>query len=181
MTFAAKLPAASANEGGAVVHEALAFDQRHEAPRKAEALRNRGGGSRIRRRDHCAEHECLAPAQAGDELVRDHRDDDHRAEHEPDREEGDREGVLTEVAERREERGTVEERWEDRDEDEVRRELNVGYARDEPEPEPADDEQDRVRDVRPLRRDEEQRDGRDDGEKGEAVFDGKRHRLRPQR
>jgi hypothetical protein len=69
--------------------------------------------------------------------VRDHGDDEHRAEHEADGEQRDGERVLAQVAEGGEERGSVEERRKDRNEDEVRRKLELRDPRDEPEPETA--------------------------------------------
>ena len=63
---------------------------------------------------------------------------DHGAEHEPDGQERDRECVLAQVAERREEGGAVEKRRKHRDEDEVRRQLYLRDPGDEPEPEAAE-------------------------------------------
>ena len=80
-----------------------------------------------------------------------------------------------EVAERGEERGSIEEGGQDRDEDEVRRQLELRDPGDEAEPEPADDEQDRVRDARPLGRDQQERDDSEDGQEREAVFGRESH------
>ena len=74
------------------------------------------------------------------------------SEDEPDREQPDRAQVGAQVAQRGEERGAVEERRQDADEDEVGRQVDLGQARDEAEREAAEHEQDRVRD--PQLRDE---------------------------
>ncbi len=87
------------DERRAVVHEALALDERDEAARQAEPLRDRRRGRRIGRRDDRSEDEGAPPTEAGDELVRDHRDDHHGAEHEPDGQERDGECVLAQIAE----------------------------------------------------------------------------------
>jgi hypothetical protein len=163
------------DEGGAIVHEALAFDEGDKPARKPDALGDCSCGCRIGGGDHRPEHEGDSPAQAGDEHVRDDCDDDHRAEDEPDREECDGKRVLAEVSKRGEEGGSVEERWQHRDEDEIGRQLDVRDSRDEPEPDAADHEQNRIRNTRPLRRDEQQRDGDENGDEREAFFGREGH------
>ena len=77
--------------------------------------------------------------------MRDDRDDDHRQEHEADREQADWAKVRAQVAQRGEERCSVEERREHADEDEVGGQIDLGQSRDEPERQPAQHEQDRIR------------------------------------
>ncbi len=100
--------------------------------------------------------------------MRDHGDDDRRHYYEPDCEEPDRADVGAEIAERGEERGPVEERRQDAEEDELRLELEVGHARHEPDREPADDEQDRIRDPHGGGKREERRDDDQEAERDES-------------
>ena len=71
-------------------------------------------------------------------------DADHRRQDEPDRKQRDRTDVPAKLAKRREERGRVEERRQQDEQDQVRLELDLGGARHEPEPGAADRQQDRV-------------------------------------
>ncbi len=89
--------------------------------------------------------------------MRDDRDDDHRQQHEPDREQPDRPEVRAQVAQRGEERGPVEERRQHADEHELGRQVDLGQAGHEAERETAEHEQDRIRD--PQLRDEHQHRG----------------------
>ena len=92
--------------------------------------------------------------------MRDDRDDDHRQEDETDREQPHRPQVRAQVAQRREERGSVEEERQHTDgEDEIGRQVELGQARDEAEREAAAHEQDRVRDAQ-LRHEHEHRRAR---------------------
>ena len=76
--------------------------------------------------------------------MRDDRDEDHRQQDEPDREQPDGPEVRAQVAQRREERGAVEERRQHADEDEVGRQVDLGQPGHEAERESAEHEQDRV-------------------------------------
>ena len=87
----------------------------------------------------------LGPREAADRGVRDNRDAARRRGDEADREQRDRAEVRPQVAEPGEERGRVEERRQDRDEDEIRRQLQVRQPGHEAEQQAADDEQDRDR------------------------------------
>ena len=60
-------------------------------------------------------------------------------------EHADRCRVRTELAQRGVEGGRVEQRRQERDEDEIRRQLDVRHPREQADDEPADDEQDRIR------------------------------------
>ena len=126
-------------------------------------------GDRVGRRDDRAEHERRRPREPVDDRVRDDRDADRRHDDEPDREEPDRARVGSQVAERREERRAVEQRRQDAEEDELRLELELGNARDDANGEPADDEQDRVRDTKRRRAREQRGDDRQKPERDEAV------------
>ena len=79
-------------------------------------------------------------------------------EHEPDREQADRADVLAQLPQPGEERRRVEQRRQEDQQDEVRLELDVRDAGDEPEPEAAEDEEDRIRHVEDARRGDEDGD-----------------------
>ena len=115
-----------------VVDEALALDDRHELARDAEATCDRGRGERVGGRDDRAEHERARPTgarrssacattatptvvtttspTASSPIGRD---------------------VRSQVAERREEGGAVEQRRQDAEEDELRLELELGHSGNE--------------------------------------------------
>ena len=95
-----------------------------------------------------------AHGRPGHDLVRDDRDDDHRQQDEADREQPDRPQVRPQVAQRGEERGPVEERRQHAHEHEIGWQVDLRQAGDEAEREPAEHEQDRIRD--PQLRDEHQ-------------------------
>ena len=86
-------------------------------------------------------------------------------QHEPDREQADRADVLLQLPQPGEERRRVEQRRQEDQQDEIRLELDVRDAGDEPEPEAAEDEEDRVRDVEDARRGDE--DGHGEQQAGE--------------
>ena len=69
------------------------------------------------------------PRQPGDECVRDDGDDDHRQRARDRPRAARRPHVRAQVAQRGEERGPVEERRQDADEDEVRRQVDLRQAR----------------------------------------------------
>jgi hypothetical protein len=77
--------------------------------------------------DDRAEHERGPPVEP-DRLVGDDRDRRHGHEDERDREQRDRLGVSPQVAHGGEERGPVQERWEEDQEHEIRVELHGGNA-----------------------------------------------------
>ena len=92
------------------------------------------------------------------------------SEDEPDREHPDRSHVRAQVAERGEERRPVEERRQHADEHEVGRQLELGHPRDEAEREPAEHEQDRVRDPHPRHEHEQRGAGDEQHEQGGDVL-----------
>ena len=144
--------------------------------REPEALRDRRGGRRVRRRDDRAENERHRPREPGNDDVGDERDEHHGQQHEADRQKDDRLQVRAELAQRGEEGRAIEERRQDGDEDEIRGKLDLGDPRDEAEGEPSEHEEDRVRDPHPLGDDDQcSRRGEED-EEDEAVFGGE-HRA----
>ncbi len=154
------------DEPGAVVHEALSLDDGHELPRHPEPSRDRGCGKRIGRRHDRSEHEGAAPRQAVDELVCDDRYADRGRDDEADGEQADRPGARAQVAQRGEEGRAVEEGRQDAEEDELGRQLEVGHPRHDPDDEPTENEQDRIRDPE-SRSDREHRRDRDDEPQGD--------------
>ena len=120
-----------------------------------------------------------AHGKTGDDLVGDDGDDDHRQEHEADREQPDRPEVRAQVAQRGEERGSVEERRQYADEHEVGRQVELGQAGHEAEREPAEHEQDRI--WNPELRDEHQHRGACDEqhEQGHEVLVAQVDQARP--
>ena len=103
------------------------------------------GSARARRRrwgDHRAEHEGDRPVQA-----------DHRVGRRPPRawwrsparsRAGRSAGVAAQLAQVREERRRVEQRWQEDQQDDVRVELDLGRARHEADPEASEHQQDRI-------------------------------------
>jgi hypothetical protein len=91
--------------------------------------------------------------------VGDDRDGARGGEHEPDREQADRADVLAQLAQPGEERRRVEQRGQEDEQHEIRLELDVRDARDQPEPEASEHEEDRIRHVEHARRSDENRDG----------------------
>jgi hypothetical protein len=79
------------------------------------------------------------------------------------------------VAERGEERRRVEERRQDRDQHDVRVEGHVRNARDEAEREPAEHEQDRVRQLQDRSQREQRGHGGEQPEQDERVLGGEVH------
>ena len=101
--------------------------------------------------------------------VRHDRDDDHRQEDEADRKQADRPQVRAQVAQRGEERGAVEQQRQDADEDEVGRQVDLGQTGDEAERQPAEHEQDRIRDPQLRDEDEHRRTGRQQHQQADEV------------
>ena len=134
------------DEAGAVVHEALALDDRDElawdSSRRAIDVAASGSvGETIAPRTNAS------PRKALDRRVRDDGDTHRRDDDEPDREEADRPHIGPQIAKRREERRAVEQRRQDAEEDELGLELELRHPRNEPDREAAEDEEDRVRDA----------------------------------
>ena len=118
------------DERGAVVDQRLALDDRHDPSGNVEPAGDRRGRDRVGRGDDRSEHERLRPAEV-ERLVGDDRDDDHRRQHEADREQRDRAHVAPKLAQRGEVGRRVEQRRQEDDEDELRLQLDVGERRGE--------------------------------------------------
>ena len=130
-----------------VVDQALALDDRDEPPRNAEPARDRARGDRVGRRDDRAEHERRRPAHAVDHRVGDHaRPPTVVATTSPtaSRPIG-RRFTLSSCSEVKNV-PAYRSGGRTRDEHEVRRQLELRHPGDEADRDPAEDEQDRVRD-----------------------------------
>ena len=104
------------------------------------------------------------------ERVRDDRDADGGHDDEADREQPDRPYVGSQVAERGEEGGAVEERRQHAEEDELRLELDVRHSRDDADRQPAEHEQDRIRDAQSRGDREHRRDRAEQPERDDAIL-----------
>ena len=111
------------DERDAVVDEALALDDRDDAPRRADTSGDLGRRERVGRRDDRPERERAGPAEARRARARPRRSPPVVATVKPDREQRDRPQVRAQVAQAGEERRGVEKRRQDRDEHEIRRQL----------------------------------------------------------
>jgi len=108
-----------------VVHQALALEDRHDAPRHADALEDRRRRDGVGRRDDRAESEGARPAQRRDEHVGDRGDDGRGEDHQAEREQDDRPQVRLELADRREVATREEQRRKEHEEHEIRRKLEL--------------------------------------------------------
>ena len=106
----------------------LALDDQHDPPRHAEAARDHGRRERVGRGHHGADTNALAQGRPSIAAWATTRDGNRRRDDHADRQEPDRLDVRTEVAQRGEERGAVEERRKDADQDEVRVEPTSGMG-----------------------------------------------------
>lgn len=151
-----------------VVDQRLALEDRHDLARHPEALEDARGGDGIRRGHDRAERERRRPAQTGDERLGHDRDHHRREQHETHREEADRAHVRPDVADGGEVAGTKQDRRQEQQEDDVRLQLDCRQTRHEPQQEPAEDQQDRVRNPDPAR-DDGQRGGREEQESTTSI------------
>ena len=104
------------------------------------------------------------------------RDADSRCHDQTDRERGDRDDVLSQIAERRVEGGRVEKRRQDRDQHDVGRQRDRLDPGDEPEGEPTEDKQDRIRRPQDRREHEQCRDRDQQSQQEEILMRAERHR-----
>src|SRR5262249_36748198 len=95
-----------------IIDQALALEDRHDPPRQPDPPGDRGGGDRVRRRDHRAERERGGQRYPRHQQVDGEPDATGGEQHEPDREEEDRAQVVTERGHRRLDRRHVQQRWQ---------------------------------------------------------------------
>ena len=163
------------HERRGVVDQALALDQRHEPAREAEAGADRRRRDGIGRRHDGADHEADRPRQASDHGVADRGHHEHRREHEAHREQGDRPRIGAQVAQRGEEGARVEQRRQESDEHDVGPQRVVGHAGDEADGQPAEHEQDRIRDAQDRREHQQRRRRHEQRQQDQRVVGRHRH------
>ncbi len=163
------------HERGAVVDEALALDERHDALGHAKAAEDRGGGDGVGGGDDRAEHEGRAPAQAGDDRVGDHGDGAGGEQDEDAGQQRHAGRVGAQVARGGEPAGRVQERRQEDEEDHVGRDLDLRHARQVADADAREHEQERVRD---LQRTGDPHGSGGDGEQREQDLDVVHHRGR---
>jgi hypothetical protein len=164
------------HQGDRVVQEALGLQDRDAAPGKMQAVGDRDDGDLVGRRHDGPEDGGDRPAES-DRRVRDARHRRDRRDDEPDREEEDGPDVPPVLAERRVHGLPVEERREEDEEHEVGLELDVRQAGDEAEAEPAEDQDDRIRNADADGERAEEHDGDEERDDDRLV----RHRPALQR
>ena len=160
-----------------VVDQRLALDDRHVAPRRADTRGDRRRRDGIGGRHDGAQHERGLPRHAVDDLVGDDGHAEHGEDHQADGEQADLAQVVAQLAQRGEEGGGVEQRRQDDDEHDVGVELHVGDAGDEAQRRAADHEQDRIRDLRVVGDDEQDRDGAQHREEHEVQVGLRDHAV----
>src|SRR5439155_7378327 len=154
------------HQGGGVVDQSFAFQEGHDPPRGAEPPHDGDGRHRVGGRDNGAEHEGGGPGDLGDERVGHGGNGADGQQHHNRAVPGDGPELRPEVAQRGGERGQVEQRRDEEEEERLRLQHDAGKAGDGGEGQAAEHEEDRVREVEPAGEDAEGGgDGQqDDGE-----------------
>jgi hypothetical protein len=132
-----------------VVNEALSFKDRDYTPRYAETLGDGGRGYGVRGGDYSPEGESRCPRQSYSPVGH-HCYHAGGHQHEADGQERDRTQVRLKVPPGGKERRDVEQRRQEEQEHHLRLELNSRKSRYEAEDQPAQDQQDRVRNPDPV-------------------------------
>ena len=162
---------AQRDDRGGVVDQALALQDRHDAPRQPDPAGDRRGRDGVRRRDDRAERECRRPLDRQDRM-HEHRDPGGGEQHQPDAEQGDRPPVRPEVDQRRPDGRGVEQRRQQADQHDLRRQLEVRHERQVRAGDADHDEPERSRD-REAFGDRADRDGdRDEGHQRQRDIHG---------
>lgn len=138
-------------EGGGVVEQALALEDRHHAALQAEAPADGRGGDRVGWGDDGAEHEGAGQGQVGNDQPRGDPDDGGGEHDEPHGQQQDGTHVLPDAQRRALQRRRVQQGREDEEQDQLGLQRHGGQTRDEREAEPDDDEHQGRRDVHPPR------------------------------
>jgi hypothetical protein len=142
------------DQRGRVVHQALALQDGDDDAGHLDAAGDGGGGHGVGRGDDRPQHEPDHPRQAEAEVA--HRRHPHGGEqHQPNGQQRDRPQLLAERPPLGVERGGVQERREEREQGQLGRQLVllqqvVRQPRLEAEDQPADHQQDRVRQPHPT-------------------------------
>ena len=135
-----------------------------DAPRHPDPPGHRRGGDRVRRRDDGADGEAGSERDPGRHPPGHVAHHDRCAGDQRHRQQQDRPTVGLEVDQRRADRGGVQQRRQQSDEDEVRCQLDVEEVRDEGQPDADDHEGERFRPAEASREARYESDDRDQGE-----------------
>ncbi len=131
------------HQGGRVVEQRLALQDRDDPARDADAAGDRGRRHGVRRRDDRAEGERRRPGHVRDDVVGHHRDADRREGDQPDRQQQDRATVGVEVDQRRLQRRGVQQRRQQPDQHHLGGQVHLGDERQERRARAERDEHDR--------------------------------------
>ena len=112
------------HQGGRVVEERLALEDRHDPAGQADPPADRGRGHGVRRRDDRADRERRPPVQVRQQRVHEPADAERGEHDQPDAEQEDRAPVGVEVDERGLDRGGVEQRRQQAEEYDVGGEVD---------------------------------------------------------
>ena len=133
------------HQRGGVVDQALALEDGGEVALGADGPHDRYRRHRIGRRDDGAQRERRGPGELRGERVRHHRDGRDGEQHQQRPESEDGPEVRPEIAERAGERGPVEQRGDEDEEQGVGLELHPGQPRDEHQRQAGEDQEHGVR------------------------------------
>src|SRR5271156_2930582 len=132
-------------QSAGVIDEAFTFEDVDDAAAKPDAAGDRCRGDRVGGRDDGAEEEPEPPVEAGKDAGRGPGDSDDGECYQAESEQRDVDDVVTEVAPGGVPGGSIEERRQDDEEDEVGVEGEVGDRGNEAEQQSAEDHDDGVR------------------------------------
>ena len=131
------------HERGPVVGEVLALDDRQQAPRRPDTSQDLRRGYGVGGGDDRAQYEGGPPVEP-DHVVRDGGNRDHGDQHHRHGQQEYRARVAAQVAQRREERGAVEQRRQEDEQHQLRVELDLRDAGHEADDGAAEHQRDRV-------------------------------------
>jgi hypothetical protein len=116
------------HQGGGVVEQALALEDRDDPARHAHLAGDRRRGDGVRRGDHGTEREGSGRGDAGDDRPGHQADEQGREHHRPDCHDPDRLPVRAHVDQRGAQRGGVEQGWQEADQHDVGVDPVLRYA-----------------------------------------------------
>ena len=135
------------DEGGGVVEQRLALEDRHDPAGQPYSPGDRGGRDGVRGRDDRADGEGHGPGDVGDQGVHDDAHAQGREHHQADRQQQDRAAVGVEVDERGLDRRGVQQRRQQPEQHHVGLEVDLRDPRDVRARDPDRDQQQRRREV----------------------------------
>ena len=157
------------DQGGGVVEQRLALEDRDDASRQPDPAADRRGRDGVGRRDDRADRERQRPAEVGQQQVDDHGHPGGGEDDQSDRQQQDRSPVGVEVDEGGLHRGGVQQRRQQAEQHHVGLEMDLRHHRQEGARHADDDQQQRRRQADPLRDGGpgQDHDGQDDQEEGD--------------